>query len=328
MLKKLVAVCCCLLLFVALAGCSKQLMPKSPIKIGINIWPGYAHAFVAQEKGFFKKNGVEVKLVLKKEQSENRALYAAGLVDGFFGVFADVISDNARGIPSKVAYVVDYSEEGDVIIARSDYKTLADLKGKVVSFEELNGFSHLFVLESLQNAGLSEADVRFKLVYAHQVLDALEKGEIDAGHTWEPTKSAALKKGYHIVAKAKDVPGLITDVLAFSPQIIQERPAGIKAIVKSLLEAEAFIRSNKEEAVKMMSRAENMNPVELEAGLSGINMLDLKENLEALSSSSSSIYNSGKDIVKMLAERGQLDEIPRLEDMIDPRFIQELSQGK
>jgi ABC-type nitrate/sulfonate/bicarbonate transport system substrate-binding protein len=47
-----------LLLAVAIftvAGCSKRPEAKPPIKIALNVWPGDAHAFIAQVKGFFKK---------------------------------------------------------------------------------------------------------------------------------------------------------------------------------------------------------------------------------------------------------------------------------
>jgi ABC-type nitrate/sulfonate/bicarbonate transport system substrate-binding protein len=59
---------------------------KEPIKIGINLCPGYAYAFIAVDKGFFKNNGVEVELVLSKEYSESLNLYENGAADGFFGV--------------------------------------------------------------------------------------------------------------------------------------------------------------------------------------------------------------------------------------------------
>ena len=83
-----------LVLFLCLSGCiPKGIESKEgkPIKIGINIWPGYAHAFIALYKGFFKNNGVNVELVLCKEYSESQNLYMNGDVDGIFGVFADVI---------------------------------------------------------------------------------------------------------------------------------------------------------------------------------------------------------------------------------------------
>jgi NitT/TauT family transport system substrate-binding protein len=53
----------------ALTGCESKPAQKEPIKISINVWPGYAHAYIAQEKGFFKKNNVEVELILKDPHS-------------------------------------------------------------------------------------------------------------------------------------------------------------------------------------------------------------------------------------------------------------------
>ena len=44
---------------------------EAPIKIAINEWPGYAHAFVAQEKGFFEKNGVDVELVFDRDYTSS-----------------------------------------------------------------------------------------------------------------------------------------------------------------------------------------------------------------------------------------------------------------
>lgn len=52
--------------FLLICGCQYPKPAKEPIKISINVWPGYAIAYLAQEKGFFKQNGVEVELILKK----------------------------------------------------------------------------------------------------------------------------------------------------------------------------------------------------------------------------------------------------------------------
>ena len=46
-----------------------------PIKIAINVWPGYAHVFIAQEKGFFKENNVDVELILAKEAIGSLEIY-------------------------------------------------------------------------------------------------------------------------------------------------------------------------------------------------------------------------------------------------------------
>jgi NitT/TauT family transport system substrate-binding protein len=306
------------------AGCvPKRPEAKKPIKVGINIWPGYAHAFIAQEKGIFKKNGVDVEFVLRQDMSENIKLYQEGEVDGLFCVYADVFIINSDGIPTKVVYVADYSDTGDVIIGKPEFKSLRDLKGKKVSCEGINTFSHFFVLKALEKAGLKESDFQLARVPALDVLTELEKGAIDAGHTWEPVTSQALKKGHKILGKAGDVPGIITDVLAFSTQLIDKRPDDVLRIVQSFLEARDLIYSNREEALAIMSKAEGMSSEEIKAGLRGIYQPDRKENIQAMerSEKTTSLYGSGKIIAEFYLNRGQLSRIPDPDEIVEPQFV-------
>ena len=215
---------------------SAKVEEKKPIKIGISVWQGYAHAFIAQEKGFFGKNNVSVELVFKKGVEESIELYKSGEVDGVFNVFADMILINSKGIPTKVVYVPSYSESGDVIIGKPEFNSIADLKGKTVSFQGVNTFSNLFVLKALEKAEIKESDVQFHDVPGMDVFNEMEAGKIDGGHTWEPITSQSLNKGYKILCKASDTPGIITDVLAFNAKVIEERPDDIQHIVKSLFD--------------------------------------------------------------------------------------------
>lgn len=321
-----------LLAVLQLFGCIKAYQESSkPIKIGINVWPGYAHAFIAQEKGLFKKNGVDVELMLKKEQYESLELYRDGGCDGVFTVMPDVIKLNSEGILTKIVYVVDYSTTGDVIIANPKIDSLLELRGKTISFEEVSSFSHIFVLKSLEKAGLGEADVYFKNVPGHQVLAELENGSIDAGHTWNPTKTEAVNKGYKVVAYAKDTADIIIDVLAFNSEIIKQRPEQIKAIVKSLLEGRDFILSNKEEAIKIMSQAEGVSEAAIRDGLEGVIQPDLKANLVdmvgkiGVESRMDKCFNFISDFY---ITHGQMSRLFVGEDIIDPEFIQGLITEK
>ncbi|GAG60774.1 unnamed protein product [marine sediment metagenome] len=138
-------------------------------------------------------NNVEVELILRENISESTELYRKGNADGLFNVFPDIIMLNSDGIHTKVVYIADRSETGDVIVGRPEFTSLADLKGKKVSFEGINSFSHLFVLKALEESGIEEYDVAFENVSAMGVLNALEENKIDVGHTWEPVTSEALK---------------------------------------------------------------------------------------------------------------------------------------
>lgn len=310
------------------AGCARYAAKeKPPIKIAINQWAGYAPAFLAEEKGFFKKNGVDVELVYNKSVPESLELFKSGEVDGCFSVFNDIVLMNSQGIGAKVVYAGDYSDEGDVIIARPEIKSLSGLKGKTASFEGVNTFSHFFVLKSLEKAGLGEADLKFANIKVVDVLQALKDGRIDAGHTWEPTKSQALKEGYKILAKAGDIRGMIIDILAFSPRIIQERPDDIKAIVGSLFEAQNYLKNNPEESIKIMAGKMEMSEEEMKEGFRGIYQPGLKENINILASSLPfSLHATGKTIINFYLERGQISSIPEIGNMIEPKFLEELSK--
>lgn len=318
----IISMCVCLC---AVNGCSREPAQKKPIEISLSVWPGYGLAYLAQEKGFFQKNNVEVELILKKSNPESLELFTDGEVEGCFYILADIIMLGARGIPAKVVCVIDCSDTGDVIVGRPEVQSLAGLKGKTISFEGVNTFSNIFVLTALEKAGLTEADVRFENVAAHDVLAALEEKRIDAGHTWEPTKSQALEKGYRILAKAGDFPGLITDVLAFTPTIMRERPDDIRAIVKSLFEAMDYQRDHWDEAVSIMAEKMGIAREEMTEGIAGVLHADLKDNVGFLIPPSASLYDSGKRIVDFYLKRGQLSRALDVKEVIEPRFIEELA---
>jgi NitT/TauT family transport system substrate-binding protein len=310
-------------------GCTpKRAKEKTPIKIAINSWAGHAHAYVAKEKGYFEKNGARVELVFEKDYAPSRQRYIDGKVDGIFGVYADAILQSSEGISSLVVYIADFCINADVIVGKPEFKDLSRLKGKKVGIESVNTFSHLFVLAALEKSGVKEQEVRFEIVPAQEVLKALEEGRIDAGHTWEPAKTAAIKKGYKILAEAQYVPGLITDVLVFNARVIKERPGEIKAIVKSLLEARDFLYAHKEEAIKIMAKNEDMSEAEMQEGVSGVHHPDLKENLRAMQKSDEtySLFVSGKIIADFYLRRGQLSCLPDLDKIIEPRFVEELGK--
>ena len=68
--------------------------------------------------------------------------------------------------------------------------------------KELILFHIYFVLKSLEKVGLSEGDVQFVDVPVQNVTSALQKGQIFAGHTYEPFISDAVKKGFKILFTA------------------------------------------------------------------------------------------------------------------------------
>ncbi|MFC1624362.1 ABC transporter substrate-binding protein [Candidatus Omnitrophota bacterium] len=324
-MRKTLGLLTVLLVVCIVAGCAQQAVErKEPIKIGVLVWPGYAHSYIAQEKGFFEENGVNVELLLSEGYIDVLNLYKDGDVDGIFTLLPDVVIMDSEGVSTKIVYIPDLTVTADGIVAKPEYNSLVDLRGKKIGIEGINSFAHVFALQVLEAEGLKEGDVYFENIPAMEILDALEEGRIEAGHTWVPVLTQAQEKGYKVLAYSSGIlPAVIVDVLAFNSKIIRERPDGIQAIIKSLLEARDFIFSNKNEAIKIMAEANGMTEEEMVSGIDGIHFPDLEENKELLEKSEkdTSLYASGQIIAEFYLERGQLSRIPEFDKIIEPRFV-------
>jgi len=301
-----------------------EVSTKTPIKIAINEWLGYANAFIAQEKGFFESKGLDVELVFDRDYTTSQQRFIDGEVSGVFEVLSDTMFKNTQGISSKVVYIMDYSESGDVIVGSTN--SVEGLMGQTIGIEGVNTFSHIFALKTIESYGMSEADVFFKKVTAQDVVKKIDDGTILAGHTWEPSKSEAIKKGYNILSQAGDFPFLITDVLVFNQNIINERPDDILKIVESMVEAQQFQKSNLDESLRIMAEAENVSVESMAIGLEGVFVTDLNENLKVLNPSNNIILKNVLDeIGKYYFERGQITYIPEFDEIVEPRFVNELN---
>jgi len=298
-----------------------------PLKIAINVWPGYAHAFVAQEMKFFEDNDIQVELILTDTYTEAQELYISGQTDGIFEVFPDTVFHNAEGIPSQVVYIADFSDTADVVIG-SPADKINTLMGKRIGIEGINSFSHIFVLTALEKNGINEGDVTFVDIPAIEVYDALKNDVIDAGHTWDPAKSDALDDGYSILCTAGDLPGLVTDVLVFKQTVIEQRPNDIQKVVNAMVTARDFVYSDKQKAIEIMSQAEGIEQQSILDSLDGLVQPDLEHNFESMKDfdDTNSLFESGRIYIDFYLQRGQINKSLDLNEIIEPRFINSLYQ--
>jgi len=283
---------------------------NNSVKITMHKWPGYTHSYIAQEKGFFEDEGVNVELVLIENIDDSLQYFKAGKADAAFGLQSDAMLLSAEGVQLKIVYIADFSNGGDVLVSKLDIKTIMDLKGKTVSIDKLNSFNHIFLVELLRINGLEESDLKIIPIIASEVPDALKSGLIDAGQTWEPYQSHAIANGYRLLATSADAPGIITDVLMFHSKFVEERPDDIKKVLRGLFRALEFRNTNENESYYIMSNAFEMSPASLKVTIEGNIFPNLKENNEAFTDSGqpTSLYTSGKIISDFFIEKGVFSE--------------------
>ncbi len=307
-----------------------QVSNDEPINLVITLWIPNFLVYVAQEKGYFEKNNVDVNVTLNREYLDMVRGYEEGEYDGTFLVYPDAILKDSEGIDTKVVFNTDISYDSDAIIGSVD--NLTDVKGEKIGVEGINSFSHLFMLKSLEKAGLGEEDVEFVNIRGPNISDALKKSEISAGHTYDPYMSDTLKDGFKILSTGANAPGIMTTVLVFHSDIVDQRPIDIQNIIKSLIEAKEDYDKNQEQDIEIMSVNTGINKTEIINGMDAAKLLDVDYNTQFSMNkelnTTTSLYNSGNSIAKFFDERGVISEYPVLEDIIEPKFVNELLNKK
>jgi hypothetical protein len=100
-----------------------------PLRIFYFIWVGYGPLFVAQEKGFFAQEGLEVELINNEVHAAAFGGLYTGQVDAIAGGLQDApaYSEPDEG-PLVCVLALDDDRGGTGIVATKEVRTVADLK--------------------------------------------------------------------------------------------------------------------------------------------------------------------------------------------------------
>lgn len=305
-----------------LQSCTKQ-SHQRPIRISLIDWPGFYPLYLAKSLGLYQKEGVEVELILSPGNPQANQVFETGGADVVAGPYADFITMQAEGVGLKVVTTFDYSN-ADLLMSAPSIHSVADLRGKPVGIDRKNSFSHLFVLMLLEKHGIPEEAANLRVVPFDKVPDALSQGLIVAGHTWDPAASQAAARGYRVLASAGEVSGIITDCLAFSNRLIEERPADAQRLMNALVAAQRWFAQHPEEGLKQISGFVGQPVEELAPFLKATNSISPERSLKAFEKDKTltSLYGSGIIISKFLADRGFTSTVP-FDRLLEPRFLRE-----
>ena len=141
------------LLVFALAGCDK---PAPPLRVGANRWLGYEPLFLARDRGYY--GGQPVQLLSFLSTTEVIRAYRNGALD-VAAVTADEALLLAETLPDqRILLVCDFSLGADVILAKPQFPSLPDLKGRRIGVET-TALGAYMLARALARAGMTAHDV-------------------------------------------------------------------------------------------------------------------------------------------------------------------------
>jgi sulfonate transport system substrate-binding protein len=212
-------------------------------------------SLVLKDKGIlereFAKDGISVRWVQSLGSNKALEFLNAGSLDFGSTAGAAALIGKINGNPIKSVYVFS-RPEWTALVARKDsgIKTVADLKGKRVAVTRGTD-PHIFLVRALQEAKLTEKDVKLVLLQHPDGRTALERGDVDAWAGLDPLMAAAeIESGailFHRNAAANT-----WGVLNVREAFAQENPALVEKVIKAYEEARAFALVNPAELRKTL----------------------------------------------------------------------------
>jgi len=247
-------------LFIALLtmGFAAQITGAADYTLNIGYTPGgdQLALFVAKEKGFYERHGIDATVTRLTTAPTGVQGLAAGSLQLSMTAVPNVLLSVEGGIDLVVVRGISRFPADlpiQTLIGRTGLgaKRASDLKGKKIGVPGIYSMGDIMLRKWFLNNGVALSEVTIIELPMPQIPDALRQGSIDAAVIVEPLRSRALDSGvaYEIANYTAEVfpngPGIIMGALR--PWAEANRPA-IAAFRSSIDDAEQFIRDNQPEA--------------------------------------------------------------------------------
>jgi NitT/TauT family transport system substrate-binding protein len=247
------------------AGCMRSSEPER-ITIAVSRQPISTPVYVAQDRKFFEREGLQVRLQESWTGKEALDSVMEGKAD--FATVAETPTLFAflRNEPVLVVATIGDSDRYMKIVARRDRRIAeaGDLRGKQIGVSPGTNAEYFLDAYLLFN-GLSRREVRTVPMKPEIMADALAAGSIDAAVSWDPhAAQQRMKLAKNAVVLENELIYHILWNIAAEKDYVQAHPETVRKLLRGLLKAQDHIAEHGEDALAIMTRYVGANRFSLE----------------------------------------------------------------
>jgi NitT/TauT family transport system substrate-binding protein len=246
--------------FIAVVSLQSPCSAADKVRIGYTSpTPNHGVLWVADTSNLFKKNNLELEIVYMPGNISLPSLLSGEIQ---FAQMTGALMSPARlqgADPVMLVSVQDYLD--DRIVARPNFKSIEELKGKRIGISRFGAASHMRVLNLLPRFSLGEKDVTFLQIGDTPArVVALIGGSIDASSFSPPDHLVAARAGMKILFNMRELnvayqgTGLVT-----TQRHIQKNRDVARRMVKTYVEAIHLIRTNPEVSKRAFAKYRKTN---------------------------------------------------------------------
>ena len=253
---------------ILLASAAQEISAQDRISLGITTKTGSTGLpfVIAEEKGFFKSEGLNAVSVVMQNQVVVNGVVARQVDYG--GTFSNFVGAALSGLPVRIVMAVMEGSD-HYLVTSPNIKKVEDLKGKKFGISSFGGTPHSEAVMILRKYGMNpEKDVTFlQIGGSSSRYTALDSGAIDAAMLVPPFNKLAAKRGFNEILSFNEIMNIPLGGLTVHTQRIKEKPDEIVRMIKAMLKGVNYIRNNQAEILSIMASKWGIKEADVREGI-------------------------------------------------------------
>ncbi|MFI7445843.1 ABC transporter substrate-binding protein [Nonomuraea indica] len=240
---------------------------KADLVVGMLPLPEVAPIQIAIDKGYFKAEGLNVKIQIIQGGATAMADLTKGSLQVLHSNYVSAVTVAAKNLAKvKVvgeAYTAKPNNFAIMVKKGSPIAKVADLKGKKVGVNTRANVAELSVSALLKTHGLKPGDVNFVEQPFPQMAGALESGLIEAAFLPEPFhQTAATQNGAVLLSDAFTGPTADFPIAGYlvTEQFAKDNPKTVAAFQRALIKGAELAISNSAEVKAALGKYTKIDP--------------------------------------------------------------------
>ncbi|SKA87878.1 NitT/TauT family transport system substrate-binding protein [Caloramator quimbayensis] len=239
-MKKILSLVLAFILTVSLSSCSFGKKTMQELTIGVLPDVDSIPLIIAQQQGYFEKEGIKVNVQHFKSAKDRDSAFQAGKLDGAVSDVLAAAFAKEGGFDVKITSMTNGSYK--LLINKNlGISKIEDLKGKSIAISK-NTIIEYSCDMMLKEANVSSEDVKKIVVPQIPVrLEMLQNGKIDSAVLPDPLSTVAVKNGA-VLLNSTDKLNINPGVLIFNTNSIKSKEKEIKAFYAAYNKAVEFFQ--------------------------------------------------------------------------------------
>ncbi len=288
--------------------------------------PHMAPLYIAKDKRFYEKYGLDVQLILVNSGSLVAQMFQAGEIQITANAPASLVSLAATG--EKLSFFLGLSNTSPFsVVTQPNIRRAEDLKGKKIGTARFGGSSHISALIAMEHLGLDLKRDKITLIQTGVDPDrmvALENKAIDAGMLQRVATKIMTGKGYFnlLNMQASKLPYQNTG-LTVKKDYALANPKIVDGFTRATIEAYAdiFKKENKQSFKEIIARNLRLRNVEAAEDF----YIEAQDELDRKPYPT---LDGFKIVIKYVAEQNPKAAAIKAEEIVDSSWLKRLDDEK